>query len=128
MTDHPARQEIARIVRPFQPTARGAPGVVRDGISDREAQAILLRMEALLDPQDRGLDTTRRIARYRKASTHLSISPVEGVAATDKLSLVHRGTGTSTHRRIGCSRRFSQGTCLLLPLAGSPRQAAAKGP
>ena len=49
-TDHPARQEIARTVRSFQPTSSGAPRVVRDGISDREAQAILLRMEALLDP------------------------------------------------------------------------------
>ena len=38
-------------------------------------------------------------------------NPVERVVATDKLSLagVHRGTGTSTHRRIGCPHRFSQG-------------------
>jgi len=46
----PSAATVARTVRPFQPTSRGAPRVVRNGISDREAQAILLRMEALLDP------------------------------------------------------------------------------
>jgi len=80
-----------------------APGVVRNGISDREAQAILPRMEALLDPFKIATETPPvQSPDIPKPPPTRSISPVECVLATDKLSS-HRIACWGTSEGSSCN-------------------------
>ena len=118
----PSAATVARTVRPLQPTSRGAPGVVRDGISDREAQKLYCcGWRRCLTPS-RSRPRHHPVNRQIPRSLHPPLdNPVERAS---RLPVYIVGRAPARIGGSGVPHRFNKGTAAT---RGSPRQAAAKG-